>query len=61
MRYVREGIGSNEEWLYTIQLEQFYGGIINRTYVKLLREYLEKLFSIVDKMGHSIILVLFVD
>ena len=29
MRYGREGIGINEEWVYTIKLEKSYGGIIN--------------------------------
>ena len=52
--YGREGIGSNEEWEYTIKVEKSYGGIISGTQVTLMREYAETLFGIVDKMGHII-------
>ena len=60
MRYGREAIGINEEWRYTIKLEKSYCGLINKTYVTLLREYLEKMFSVFYKMWHSICLVPFV-
>ena len=57
LRYGRDGIGSNEEWEYTIKVEKSYGGIIRGTQVTLLREYVETLFGIVDKMSHTICLI----
>ena len=57
LRYGREGIGSNEEWEYTIKVEKSYGEIISGTHITLLREYAETLFGIVDKMGHTIHLI----
>ena len=41
-------------------MEKSYGGIISGTQVTLLREYVETLFSIVDKMGHTIRLIPYV-
>ena len=42
-------------------MEKSYGGIISGTQVTLLREYAETLFSIVDKMGHTIHLIPYVE
>ena len=59
--YGREGIESNEEWVYTINLEKIYGGILNSNSVTLLREYMEALIRIVDPMGHTIRLIPYVN
>ena len=61
LRYGREGIESNKEWMYTIKLEKSYRGILNGNSVTLLREYMEALIRIVDSMGNTFRFIPYVD
>ena len=53
-RYGRYGHSSNEEWVYTLKVEKRYGAMIQGTCVTLLKDYLEPLFAVTGKLGHTL-------
>ena len=57
----KDGHSSNDEWLYTLKVEKSYGAIVRGMSVTLLREYLEPLFSVTGKLGHTLWLIPYVN
>ena len=60
-RYGKDVHASNEEWVYTLKVEKSYGAIIRGTCSTLLKEYLEPLFAVTGKLGHTLQLIPYVN
>ena len=60
-RYGKDGHASNKDWLYALKVEKSYGAIVRFTSVMLLCEYLEPLFVVTGKLGHTLQLIPYVN
>ena len=56
-RYGKDVHASNKEWVYTLKVEKSYGGIIWGMCTTLLKEYLDPLFAVTGKLGHTLWLI----
>ena len=59
--YGKDRHASNEEWVYTLKVEKSYGAIVRGTSTTLLKEYLEPIFTVTGKLGHTLRLIPYVN